>query len=141
MFSFIILNRIITSIALNFLSVWITKSQRIVTSFASLIGFHVYTIFQNAISHSFYILMLSLFGSSIPSALSLFPLFIINTAHFSMSISIPISWLNILMVCNRISGYFFFFEDILISSPYTTWLIFSCDFVNLLPPPLYFLSK
>ena len=55
------------------------------------------------------VLILSWFVSSIPSVRCSLPLFIISMAHFSMLNSIPISWLDILIVCIRVSSSFSFF--------------------------------
>ena len=53
-------------------------------------------------------MILSWFGCSISSVVSLFPLFIINMAHLSVLNSIPISKLYILIVSVRVSSFFFF---------------------------------
>ena len=52
------------------------------------------------------VLILSWFGSSIPSVLCRLPLFITSRAHFSMPNSIPMFWRYILTVCIRISRVF-----------------------------------
>ena len=52
-----------------------------------------------------------------------FPFFIISTAHFL----IPISWLYIFAVCARVSSYFSFWVNSLMSSMYIRRLIFSWD--------------
>ena len=48
-----------------------------------------------------------------------------------MANSIPIFWLYILIVCIRVSIFFyfflFFFAKSLVPSLYIRWLIFSCD--------------
>ena len=58
------------------------------------------------------VLMLSCFGSSSPSIVCLFPLFIMSMVHFSISKSIPTFLLYILIVCTM----FFTFENSLILS-------------------------
>ena len=61
------------------------------------------------VSFSPSVLILTWFGSSIPSVICRLPLFITSMAHFSMSNSIPMSWLYILTVCIRVSSSFFLF--------------------------------
>ena len=80
------------------------------------------------VSFSPSVLILSWFGSSIPSILMLF---ITSMAHFSMPNSIPMSWLYILIAYIRVSSSFCFFAISLMSSMYTKWLIFSCNLVSL----------
>ena len=61
------------------------------------------------VSFSPSVLMTTWFSSSTPSVRwCRLPLFITSMAHFSMPNSIPISWLYILTVCNRVSKYFSF---------------------------------
>ena len=60
-------------------------------------------------------------------------------AHISLPNYISISWLHILIVCIRVSNYFSFFANILMSSIYLRGLIFSCDLLNV-QPPAHFLS-
>ena len=55
------------------------------------------------------ILILSCFGSSIPSIVCLFPLFFLTMSHFSIANAIPIYWLYILIICIRLSDSFSFF--------------------------------
>ena len=43
---------------------------------------------------------------------------------------IPRSWLYILINCKSVSSSYSFLSNILISSIYIRWFIFSCDFVN-----------
>ena len=74
-------------------------------------------------------LILSSFGISVLSIF--FLLFIISIAYFSIQNSIPISWLYILIVCNRVTSSFSFSANSLISSINIRWSIFSCDFANL----------
>ena len=80
----------------------------------------------------------SWFGSSIPSVMCRFLLFIISMVHFSLPSSIPMSWLYILTVCIRVSKPFSFFERSLKSSMYFRWLIFSCDLQSLYPAVHFF---
>ena len=63
-----------------------------------------------------------------------FPLLIISMAHFSMSNSIPMSWLFILIACIRVSNSFSFLANDLMLSMSIRWSIFSCDLVSLYPP-------
>ena len=60
---------------------------------------------------SFYpsVLILSWFGSFVPSVRCRWPLFISSMAHFSMPNSTSVSWLFILTACIRISSSFSFF--------------------------------
>ena len=60
-------------------------------------------------SFSLNVLILSCYGSSIPSAICLLPLFIMSMPYFSMSKSIPVSRLNILIVYIRFYSTFGFF--------------------------------
>ena len=86
------------------------------------------------------ILMFSWFGNFIPSILSLCLLFIISTAHFSISNYIPISWLYILIVSIRISSSFSFFcKYILIL--YIRIILFICIKVLLLLLSLQVLAQ
>ena len=77
--------------------------------------------------------MFSWFGCSIRSAVSLFPLFIISKAYFSMLNSTSIFWLYII-VCIRVSSSFSFFTNTFLSSMYIRSLIFSCNFGKFLAP-------
>ena len=77
-------------------------------------------------------LIFSLFGSSIPSIVCRFPLFIISMVYFSMPSSIPISWLYILTVCIRVPISFSFLANSLLSSMYIGWVIFFLRFVKFL---------
>ena len=52
------------------------------------------------------------------------PLFITSIAQFFMTNSIPMSWVYILTECIRVSCYFSFFANSLMSSMYIRWLIF-----------------
>ena len=56
------------------------------------------------------VLILFWFSSLIPSIISLFPLFIMRRAQFSMSNSIPLSWLYILIVLLRSPVLFPFWQ-------------------------------
>ena len=85
------------------------------------------------------VLILSWFGSSIPSVIYRLLLFMTSMAHFSMPNSVPMSWLYILTACMRVCSSFSFFANNLISSMYIRWLIFSCDLLRLYPTP-HFLS-
>ena len=60
------------------------------------------------VSFSASVLILSWFGSFIPSVRCRFPLFITSMAHFSMPNSIPMSWLYILTACIKVSSSFSF---------------------------------
>ena len=80
------------------------------------------------ISFSWRVLTLSLFGSCIPSGISLFPLVMITVAQTLF-----------LIVWIRCSGSFSCLANILISFMYMILLIFSCNFVNL-QSPVHFLS-
>ena len=62
-----------------------------------------------------------------------------ENGKFSMTNSIPLSWLHILTACMRVSIYFSFFAKSLMSSMYIRWLIFSCDLLSLYPAA-HFLS-
>ena len=55
-------------------------------------------------------LILSWFGSSIPSVRWRLPLFSSSLAHFSMPNFISMSWLHILTACIRVSSSFSFFH-------------------------------
>ena len=76
----------------------------------------------------------SWFGSSIPSIICRFPLFIMSMAHFSLSNSIPISYLYVPTACNKFFNSFSFLENSLMSSVYIWWLTFSCDSWSLYSP-------
>ena len=77
----------------------------------------VSSIYQvNAIFFSPGNLMISEFGNSIPSIVSLVSFFIMTMAHFSMRNSIPISWQCIFIFCIRVFGPFQFLANILILS-------------------------
>ena len=91
------------------------------------------------VSFSPSVLILSWFGSSIPSVRCRLPLFIASMAHFSMPNSTLMSWLYILTTCIRVSSSYSFFANSLISSMYIRWLIFSCDLLSLYPA-VHFLS-
>ena len=90
-------------------------------------------------SFSSSILILSWFGSYIPSVRCFLTLFMTSRAHFLMPNSIPMSWLYILTVSIRVSSSFSFFADSFMSSIYIRWLIFSCDLLSLYPA-VHFLS-
>ena len=78
------------------------------------------------------IMILSSYGSSIPSTVSYFILlFIMSMAHSLIPNSIPIFWLYILVICISISSTFSFFVNTFISYIYVRLLNFSCGFVNL----------
>ena len=91
------------------------------------------------ISFSPSVLILSWFGSSIPSVLYRLLLFITSMTQFSIPNSIPMSWLYILTACMRVSSSFSYLENSLMSSMYIKWLIFSCDLLSLYPA-VHFLS-
>ena len=57
----------------------------------------------------------SWFGSSIPSVMCCFPLFLTSMAHFSMSNSIPMFWLYLLTVYIKVSNSFSFLVNRLMS--------------------------
>ena len=78
-------------------------------------------------------------GTSIPSVMCRFLLFIISMAHILMLNSIRISWLYILTMCIRVSNPFSFFINSLVSSMYIRRQIFSYDWLSLCLA-LYFLS-
>ena len=62
------------------------------------------------------VLIMSRFGSSIPSVRCNLPRFVTSMGHFSMLKSIPTSWRYILTGSIRGSSYFSFFANILMSS-------------------------
>ena len=65
--------------------------------------------------------------------------FIISIAHFSVPNTNPMSWLYILTAGIRVYHSFSFFANILMSSMYLRWLIFSCNLLSL-HPAVHFLS-
>ena len=83
------------------------------------------------------VLILSWFGSSIPSARCCLPLFITTMAHFPLPNSTPMSWLYILTACIRVSSSFSFFANSLMSSMYIRSLIFSYGLLSLYPAVNY----
>ena len=85
------------------------------------------------VSFSPSVLILSWFGSSIPSDRCHLPLFITSMVHFSMPNSIPMFWLYILTACIRVSSSFSIFATCLMQSMYIRWLIFSCDLLSFYP--------
>ena len=87
-----------------------------------------------SVSFSLSVLIFSWFGSSISSVMRRFPLFIINTAHFSMPNPIPISSLYILTACIRVSNSSSFLANSLISSMYIRWMIFFLRFMKFVLP-------
>ena len=91
------------------------------------------------VSFSLGVLIFSWFSNLIPFVMCRFPQFIISMAHFSKSNSIPMSWLYILTACIRVSNYFSFLANSLISFMYIRWFIFSCDLISLYPA-VHFLS-
>ena len=64
----------------------------------------------------------------------LFPLFIMCMAYFSVLNFIFLSWLYILIASIRVTNSFSFFVNSSISSIFVSWLIFSCDLLNLWLP-------
>ena len=82
-------------------------SSRVRFSYFSLISSFL-TVSASNIPYFPSVLMLSWFGSSIPSFDSLSPRFIMSIAHFSMSNSIPISWMYVLIVCINLQSFSFF---------------------------------
>ena len=74
-----------------------------------------------------------LFGGFIWSVMCRFPLFITSMAHFSMSDSIPMSWLYILTARFRVFNSFPFLANSLMSSMYIMPLILSCDLQSFYP--------
>ena len=62
-----------------------------------------------------------------------FATLVTSMAHFSMPNSIPMSWLYILTACMRVSIFFSFFANSLMSFIYIRWFIFSCDLLSLYP--------
>ena len=88
------------------------------------------------------VLILSWFGSSIPSVRCRLQFFITNMVHFSMPYSYPMSWLYILFTCIRVSSSFSFYANSLMSSMYIRyirWLTPTCDLLSLYPAA-HFLS-
>ena len=62
------------------------------------------------VSFSPSVLILSWFGSSIPSIRCCLLLFITSMTHFSMPNSIPMYWLYVLIACSRVSNSFSFLQ-------------------------------
>ena len=77
------------------------------------------------------LIFFSWFGRFILSFMCSFLLVIISISHFSLPNSITMSWLYILRVCILVSNYRSVFANILMSSIYMRWLIFSCNLVSL----------
>ena len=76
------------------------------------------------------VLLLTWLGTSIPSTVSLFPLFIMSTRDFSMPNFIPISWLYILIHCINVFTSCTLFTSTLMPSMCIKWLILSCNFAR-----------
>ena len=70
------------------------------------------------------VLIFPWFGSFLPSIICRFPIFIIRMKYYPMPNSIPISSLDILTLCIRVTNSFSFFAKSLISSKYIFWLMF-----------------
>ena len=83
------------------------------------------------VSFSSSVLILSWFGSFIPSVICRVLLFITSMAHFSMPSSIPMCWLYILTECIKVFCSFSFFANSLMPSLNISWLIFTCDLLSL----------
>ena len=87
------------------------------------------------------VLILSWFCNSIPSVLSLFPLFKIRIAIFSIQnfliysgckeLEILILSIRILIICISLSSSSSFLENVIMSFMYIRWLISFSDFVNI----------
>ena len=78
--------------------------------------------------------MIFSFGSSIPTIIYLFMLFIISIADFSTPNSILVSWKYILIACIWVRQFFLnLFANSLISSMYIRRLILFCALVILSP--------
>ena len=86
---------------------------------------HLYVSFSPSV------LILSWFGSSIPSIRCHLTLFITSMAHYSTPNSIPMFWLYILTSSIRVSNSCSSFANSLMSSMYIRWMIFSCDSLSL----------